>query len=300
MSEGQPVAAPVDLSAHSFWAQPHAQREAAFARLLAEAPISWQRQPETVLVPPEDQTGGYSAVVRYEDVRTVSRDPELFCSGRGVMFEDAPQEFLDAAQSFLPMDDPKHAKIRGLVSKGFAPCHVRTIEDGVRVDARTIVDELEDGATGDFVERVAKRLPLMTIMRMLGVPEADRERLVHQADAMVSWNDPGFVGDREPLAVIGEAIAFLHEAATAIAADRPSWSRRRDTTYGGRWVVNPSGGLISKGHPLGATGLAQCSELTWQLQGEADKRQVDGAKVGLQHNIGLGGACVVSVYKPAD
>ncbi|MEZ5074908.1 MAG: lipid-transfer protein [Solirubrobacterales bacterium] len=72
------------------------------------------------------------------------------------------------------------------------------------------------------------------------------------------------------------------------------------TTYGGDGpVVNPSGGLISKGHPLGATGLAQCSELTWQLRGEADKRQVEGAKVALQHNIGLGGAAVVSVYKPA-
>jgi acetyl-CoA acetyltransferase len=73
------------------------------------------------------------------------------------------------------------------------------------------------------------------------------------------------------------------------------------TTYGGNGpVVNPSGGLISKGHPLGATGLAQCSELTWQLRGKADKRQVDGARVALQHNIGLGGAAVVSVYKPAE
>jgi acetyl-CoA acetyltransferase len=72
------------------------------------------------------------------------------------------------------------------------------------------------------------------------------------------------------------------------------------TTYGGSGpVVNPSGGLISKGHPLGATGLAQCSELTWQLRGTADKRQVDGAKLALQHNIGLGGAAVVTVYKPA-
>ena len=70
-----------------------------------------------------------------------------------------------------------------------------------------------------------------------------------------------------------------------------------DTTYGGRWVVNPSGGLISKGHPLGATGLAQCSELTWQLRGTADKRQVDGAAVALQHNIGLGGAVVVTAYR---
>jgi acetyl-CoA acetyltransferase len=74
----------------------------------------------------------------------------------------------------------------------------------------------------------------------------------------------------------------------------------QDTTYGGRWVVNPSGGLISKGHPLGATGLAQCSELTWQLRGEADARQVDGAKVALQHNIGLGGAAVVTIYRPAS
>jgi acetyl-CoA acetyltransferase len=71
------------------------------------------------------------------------------------------------------------------------------------------------------------------------------------------------------------------------------------TTYGGRWVVNPSGGLISKGHPLGATGLAQCAELNWQLRGLADERQVDGAKIGLQHNIGLGGACVVTAYKKA-
>ncbi|HUA74632.1 MAG TPA: lipid-transfer protein [Solirubrobacteraceae bacterium] len=70
------------------------------------------------------------------------------------------------------------------------------------------------------------------------------------------------------------------------------------TTYGGDGpVVNPSGGLISKGHPLGATGLAQCSELTWQLRGEADARQVDGANVALQHNIGLGGAAVVTVYR---
>jgi acetyl-CoA acetyltransferase len=69
------------------------------------------------------------------------------------------------------------------------------------------------------------------------------------------------------------------------------------TTYGGRWVVNPSGGLISKGHPLGATGLAQCAELNWQLRGLAEKRQVEGAKVAIQHNIGLGGAAVVAVYK---
>jgi acetyl-CoA acyltransferase len=73
-----------------------------------------------------------------------------------------------------------------------------------------------------------------------------------------------------------------------------------DTTYGGRWVVNPSGGLISKGHPLGATGLAQCAELTWQLRGTADKRQVDNVSAALQHNVGLGGSAVVSLYQRAE
>ena len=69
-----------------------------------------------------------------------------------------------------------------------------------------------------------------------------------------------------------------------------------DNTYGGKFVTNPSGGLLSKGHPLGATGLAQCTELVWQLRGTAEKRQVEGAKVALQHNLGLGGACVVTLY----
>jgi len=73
-----------------------------------------------------------------------------------------------------------------------------------------------------------------------------------------------------------------------------------DNTYGGRCVTNPSGGLLSKGHPLGATGLAQCAELTWQLRGEAGDRQVDGVTLALQHNIGLGGAAVVTLYELAS
>lgn len=72
-----------------------------------------------------------------------------------------------------------------------------------------------------------------------------------------------------------------------------------DNTYGGRVVTNPSGGLLSKGHPLGATGLAQCAELVWQLRGQADQRQVAGARNALQHNLGLGGACVVTLYQAA-
>ena len=82
----------------------------------------------------------------------------------------------------------------------------------------------------------------------------------------------------------------------------PSGSAERfiidgDNTYGGKCVVNPSGGLLSKGHPLGATGLAQCTELVWHLRGMAGARQVDNARTALQHNIGIGGACVVTLYQ---
>jgi acetyl-CoA acetyltransferase len=72
-----------------------------------------------------------------------------------------------------------------------------------------------------------------------------------------------------------------------------------DNTYGGKVVTNPSGGLLSKGHPLGATGLAQCYELTQQLRGNAGERQVAGARIALQHNLGLGGACVTTLYRAA-
>jgi sterol carrier protein 2 len=76
--------------------------------------------------------------------------------------------------------------------------------------------------------------------------------------------------------------------------------RNGDITYGGKMVINPSGGLISKGHPLGATGIAQCAELVWHLRGWANNRLAKDMKVALQHNIGLGGAVVVTVYKRAD
>lgn len=88
-----------------------------------------------------------------------------------------------------------------------------------------------------------------------------------------------------------EALGLCEEGKAAEFIDRG------DNTYGGRVVVNPSGGLISKGHPLGATGFAQCAELCWQLRGIAGKRQVPNLKYALQHNLGLGGACVVAIYK---
>ena len=88
-----------------------------------------------------------------------------------------------------------------------------------------------------------------------------------------------------------EAIGLCKEG----EAEKFIWDGQN--TYGGKYVTNPSGGLLSKGHPLGATGLAQCTELVWHLRGQAEARQVEGAKIGLQHNLGLGGACVMTMYK---
>ncbi|HEX3910134.1 MAG TPA: cytochrome P450 [Solirubrobacteraceae bacterium] len=215
MSDSTPL---YDLSGLDFWAQTPVVRGEAFARMRSEQPISWHRQPDATMLPQEEGTGGYWAVMRYEDVRTVSRDPETFCSGAGVLFEDAPPELLEASQSFLAMDDPRHAKLRKLVSVAFTPRQVKLLDDGIGADAAEIVAGLEQ--EGDFVELVSKRLPLMTIMRMLGVEDADREHLADAADALVSVNDPQFLAGRDPLAVSGESLFALHAAAKELVADR--------------------------------------------------------------------------------
>ncbi|MGH2953554.1 MAG: cytochrome P450 [Solirubrobacterales bacterium] len=216
----------IDLSATAFWHRPPAERAEAFEVLRREAPVSWQRPPESVLIEPEESSGGYWAVVRHEHVRAVSRDPETFCSGRGVMLEDAPQELLDAAQSFLPMDAPRHTKLRGLVQKAFSPHQVKRISEQITGHALRIVDELESelgsGAELDFVERVSKRLPMMTLWGMMGVPEAERDRLTERADELVSWNDPEVVGDREPAELLFNGILELTAAALELAGERRS------------------------------------------------------------------------------
>lgn len=213
-----------DLSDMAFWDSTPEQRAEAFHALRATEPVSWQRQPDGVLMPDAEKSGGYWALLRHEDVRAVSRDAKTFRSGAGVMFEDVPQELLEASQSILAMDDPRHARVRRLISAGFSPRNMSVIAADIERDARTVVDELED--EGDAVQAIAKRLPLMTIMRMLGVEDPEeRERLVHHADAAVSWNDPEYLAGREVLAVLGEAIGTLHASATRLAQERRSAPR---------------------------------------------------------------------------
>jgi len=169
---------------------------------------------------PDQGRQSYWAIVRYEDVRRISRDPETFCSGHGTQFVDAPPEFLEASLSFLAMDAPRHTKLRGLVSRAFTPRQVARIEEGIQRNARELVERVAPTGGGDFVELIAKQLPLITISDMIGVPEADRERVVAAADLLVTTSDPEAFGDRPPIEVLGEALWTLTAFAKELAAHR--------------------------------------------------------------------------------
>ena len=209
-----------DLGSLDFWGRPADERDRYFAWLRRQAPISHHEPPEDILGLPDQGRAGYWAIVRYDDVRRISRDPKSFCSGQGTQFADAPPEFLEASMSFLAMDAPRHTKLRGLVASAFTPRQVARIEQGIRVNARRIVEEAAPSGGGDFVELIAKRLPLVTISDMIGVPDVDRERVVSAADVLVTASDPEVFGDRAPIEVLGEALWTLTEFATELAAYR--------------------------------------------------------------------------------
>jgi cytochrome P450 len=203
-----------------FWDHPAEVRDEAFAKLRREDPVSHHDPPDNLLEVEEVDERGYWAVVRYEDIREVSRHPEIYCSGQGTQFGDAPPEILEASQSFLAMDDPRHTKLRGLVSSAFTPRQVKRIEDGIRIAAREIVEEAAPTGGGDFVDMIARQLPLRTISDMIGVPEADRERVVEAADVLVTVSDPEVTGDQSPIEALGAALWTLTEFATELAAFR--------------------------------------------------------------------------------
>ena len=220
MEPGALTADEVDLSARAFWEQPAAERQAAFAVLRRERPISRQGPPESVLLEPEEGTGGYLAVVRYDDVQQVSRDPETFSSARGVMFDDAPEELLEASQSFLATDAPRHTQLRGLVKAAFTPKQVQRIESQIQANAGRVVDELESRGDCDFVEHVSSRLPMLTLWGMFDLPDSEHEPPTNAANDLVGWNDPDVVGDREPVELMFEGVVRLSAAAAALADQR--------------------------------------------------------------------------------
>src|SRR2546423_2881527 len=171
-----------DLGSLEFWGRPAEERDRYFERLRREAPISQHEPPEDLLGLPDEGRMRYWAIVRHEDVRRISRDPASFCSSHGVQFGDVPQELLEASQSFLGMDAPRHTKLRGLVSAAFTPRQVARIEEGIARNARQVVEAVAPTGGGDFGELIAKRLPLGTISDMVGGPHPHRGQAGPQAD----------------------------------------------------------------------------------------------------------------------
>jgi cytochrome P450 len=213
---------PLDISSQAFWAKPPDEREKVFAELRRDRPLSWHPPAETELLP-DDEDPGFWALVTQADIVAVSRDAETWGSGQvygGVMLENVPEDMLEAAHSILAMDAPRHAKQRKVIASVFTPKRVRTIEEQIRAQAAAIVDDVVGLAEFDFVSQVAARLPMWTISEMIGIEEPDRERIARAANAMVSWNDPEFIGDGDPMGVLLEALMTLHQASFALSEAR--------------------------------------------------------------------------------
>lgn len=168
-----------------------------------------------------------------------------------------------------------------IVSEKYARDHGLT-DQVVEIVGQSLVSDTQEAFSGSMIDAVGAPMTRQAATEALGEAGVSIEDV-----DVIELHDCFSVN--ELITYAGLGMCEPAEAGALVESGR--------TTYGGTWVVNPSGGLISKGHPLGATGLAQCTELTWQLRGMAEERQVEGATVGLQHNLGLGGACVVTVYR---
>jgi cytochrome P450 len=209
---------PVSISPVEFWAMTADEREKSFKTLRDERPLSWHPPIEGALLPVE--IDGVWAVTRHEDISYVSKNPELFCSGQGVMIEAVPDDILDAAQSFLAMDAPQHSTLRRLISSVFTPRQVAKIQDQVNNQAVRIVDDLIKTTDGDFIEQVSKKLPMWTVYEMIGLPEEQRDEAAHHADGMVSWADTDVAAGREPGQVINDSLVGLLTLGLELAEQR--------------------------------------------------------------------------------
>jgi cytochrome P450 len=213
----------IDLSDPEFWALPLARREQAFATLRAERPIAFFEDPAIFVEMFKSPPGpGYYAVTRHADVRTASRLPEVFCSAQGATnIFDLPPEFLEFFGSMINLDDPKHLRLRRIVSAAFTPKRVERIYEHVRQTATRIVDEVIERGECDFVTDVAARLPLRIICELMGVPEADEEAVFKRSNIILSQGDPEYVPiGSDPLMVGLNAANELAQLMAEIAADR--------------------------------------------------------------------------------
>jgi cholest-4-en-3-one 26-monooxygenase len=193
---------------------PHEQ----FATLRREAPVFWH----------EDAEGGFWAVTRHADIVTVNRDWETYSSYRGAVFLRTPPDLEMSRLMMLNMDPPDHAKLRKLVNRGFTPKRIRELQDVLARRATTIVDEVIEQGSCDFVEAVAAELPLQAIAEFLGVPQEDRHLVFHWSNTMIGSDDPEYASEKDELGQTPEtmeASAQLYAYAQGLAEDRRATPR---------------------------------------------------------------------------
>ena len=197
------------------WARPDPEREAVFKLLRDEAPISFHEEP---VIEGFGQGPGFWSLTRYEDVFYASRHAELFCSSRGGSnIGDIPGEMAEFLGSIINMDDPRHARLRRLVSSGFTPKELNKLLDSVRDAARDIVDNVAEKGECDFVSEIAAELPLRIICDMAGVPQSLRHTVLEQTNIILGLGDPEYVNSFEDL--LG-AFMTLHQMASELGQQR--------------------------------------------------------------------------------
>jgi cytochrome P450 len=219
----------IDLSDLAFWARPLEEREAAFEALRRQRPVAHFDDPEPppgVTVPMPLDGSGYYAVTRHTDIVEASRDPELYCSGQGATsIFDMPTEFLEFFGSMINLDDPRHARLRRIVSAAFTPRTVKRIGDEVQRSASLIVDDVIEKGKCDFVTDVAAKLPLRIICNMMGVPEPDHDLVFRQSNVILGGMDPEYVpeGADVTMALLSAAqeLTQLMEDLARQRAERP-------------------------------------------------------------------------------
>jgi cytochrome P450 len=202
----------INLSDMEFWRRPWAERESAFATLRRESPITHYDQPViegSAIEFPEGN--GYYALTKYRDVQTASRHPETFLSGPGAVSEmDLPSEMVEYFSGMISTDDPKHARLRRIVSNAFNPRNIRTVEDSIERKAVEIIERAQTSGTGDFVADIAAPFPLEIICDMMGVPPSEYATVLRHSNIILSNGDPEFIPEgQDPILAILESGAAL-------------------------------------------------------------------------------------------
>jgi len=195
----------VDLSNVDFWAAPPEQREAAFALLRRDQPISFQEEFEPPPEFPLPRGPGYWALTRHADVVEASRHADRFCSGKGTNIPDLPQEMNEFFGSMISMDDPRHGRLRRIVSRGFTPRALQALEVDVERRAKAVLDRVMDKGECDFVTEIAAPLPLEIICDMMGIDHALMDFVFERTNIILGLGDPEYVapGENAILAAMG-------------------------------------------------------------------------------------------------